>query len=197
MRKPAAAMMAALSAASVLALGIAPANASDDVPSDYSNEQLAENVVIEDVPGDPVTQADEDALKAAMMARSAFGSTAIDPFALDVFGVSVNVPKGCFLNHKIEGSGKKVGYQMAGVDCVGPAATVTRFCNSRLEFHYADTSGKTYKIERGPVNKSCSTAGVPTFKIEQFRILPEYGKTCAHLYVNGKRKAVQCHFITK
>ncbi|GAA3788246.1 hypothetical protein GCM10022403_023400 [Streptomyces coacervatus] len=130
------------------------------------------------------------------LTRSATGSGAVDSFSYTVGGATINVPTGCFLTHSIKGSGKKISSQIAGVDCVGLAAIGTRFCNTRLEFHYADTAGKTYKIMRGPLNTTCKTGTVPTYKIGA-RELPKYGKACAQLFVNGKRRAVQCHFITK
>ncbi len=187
----------------MLALGSSTVHASEDVPSDYSGESLADDVVIEDVPGEAVTPEEEEEVKAPeiselpdLMPRSASGSTAISSFNYSVGGLTVKVPAGCFLTHSVKGSGKKINSQIAGVDCAGLAAIGTRFCNSRLEFHYADTSGKTYKIKRGPLRKTCYTGSFPTYKIGS-QTLPKYGKACAQLYVNGKRRAVQCHFITK
>ncbi|GGR82038.1 hypothetical protein GCM10010252_20810 [Streptomyces aureoverticillatus] len=206
MRKISAVLMAGVSTAALLAVGTTSASAAEavpDVPSDYSGEVLADDVVIEDVAGDEVTPEDEAEVKAPDFAglpdgvvRSAAGSAAISSFNYSVGGVTIKVPAGCFLMHSIKGSGKKVNSQIAGVDCVGVAALATRFCNTRLELHYADTSGKTYKIKRGPLKTKCHTGTVPTYKIGA-HTLPKYGKACAQLFVNGSRRAVQCHFITK
>lgn len=208
MRKISAVVMAGVSTAALLVVGTSSASAAvvpdvPDVPSDYSGEVLADDVVIEDVTGDEVTPEDEAEVKAPdyaelpdVMPRSAAGSAAISSFNYSVGGVTIKVPAGCFLTHSLKGSGKKVNSQIAGVDCVGVAALATRFCNTRLELHYADTSGKTYKIKRGPLKTKCHTGTVPTYKIGA-HTLPKYGKACAQLFVNGSRRAVQCHFITK
>ncbi|MGH4033501.1 hypothetical protein ACQB60_31725 [Actinomycetota bacterium Odt1-20B] len=192
--------MAGVSTAALLAVGASTAQASEDVPSDYSGEVLAEDVVIEDVPGEDVTPEEEEEVKApdhtSGMPASATGSAALGVFSYSHGGVTIKVPSGCFLTHAIKGSGKKVNSQIAGIDCVGVAALGSRFCNSRLEFHYADTSGKTYQIKRGPLRKTCHTGSFPTYKLGAHTI-PKHGKACAQFFVNGKRKAVQCHFITK
>ncbi len=197
LRKITAAAMAGISAAALLAVGASSAQAAEDIPSDYSGEALADHVAIEDIPGDAVTAEDQKLVKAPNpMLRSAAGSTAIGSFSYSIGGATFNVPTGCFLTHSIKGSGKKIDRQITGVDCVGPAVLATRFCNTRLEYHYADTAGKTYKIVRGPLNTTCKTGTVPVYKTGK-RTLPKYGKACAQLFVNGKRRAVQCHFITK
>ncbi|KUH36323.1 hypothetical protein ATE80_24360 [Streptomyces kanasensis] len=85
---------------------------------------------------------------------------------------------------------------MAGVDCVGPTALLAKFCNTRLEFHYANTAGKTYKIKRGPLNSPCRSGTVNSLNVAADHTLAHYGKACAQLFVNGKRRAVQCHYIT-
>ncbi|MBB1255732.1 hypothetical protein [Streptomyces alkaliterrae] len=196
MRKGTALLAAGISAAAVLTMGTSAQ--AVDVPSDYTGLDLADDVVVEDVAGERVTPEDEELVRApeGLMPRSAAGSSAIGVFSYSHGGLTIKVPSGCFLTHSIKGSGKKVDRQIAGVDCVGPAALGARFCNTRLEFHYADTSGKTYKIKRGPLNNKCTTGTVPTYKIGA-HTLPKYGKACAQLFVNGKRTAVQCHFITK
>ncbi|WP_055698491.1 hypothetical protein [Streptomyces silaceus] len=203
MRAFSAAVMAGVSTAALIAVGTSPAYASEDIPSDYSGEVLADGVVIEDIPGEEVTPEEEEEVKAPDYSglpdgavRSATGSTALGVFTYSHGGVTIKVPSGCFLTHSVKGSGKKVSSQLAGVDCVGPAALGSRFCNARLEFHYADTAGKTYKIKRGPLRTKCYTGTFPTYKIGA-HTLPKYGKACAQLFINGSRKAVQCHFITK
>ncbi|GAA4795523.1 hypothetical protein GCM10023329_55220 [Streptomyces sanyensis] len=206
MRKTTAAVLAGLSTAALVVTG-APAAYADgedpagfaaastvgDVPSDYTGEDLAEDVVIEDIEGELLAPED----KPRRVARSAAGSTAIGSFSYSVGGTTISIPTGCFMTHSIKGSGKRINRQIAGVDCVGPSVFASRFCNTRFEFHYADTRGKTYKIQRGPLLTKCHTGTVPVYTFSKAHTLPKYGKACAQLFVNGSRKAVQCHYITK
>ncbi len=106
----------------------------------------------------------------------------------------MKVPTGCFLTHSIEGSGRRITSQLAGVDCVGIAATFSRFCNWRIDFAYADTDNRTYKTSRGVMHPECK--GDPLRRVKP-QTLPKYGKACAKFFVNGKLRAVQCHYITK
>ncbi|MFJ5657309.1 DNRLRE domain-containing protein [Streptomyces microflavus] len=128
--------------------------------------------------------------------RSAIGSTALGVFEYTVGGYTMKIPSGCFLTHKITGKRRSITYQMASTDCVGVAALAS-FCNWRMDFAYADTSNRTYKTLKGAVHVTCKRGGGTTRKIEKNRTLAHYGKACAKLYVNGSRRATQCHYITK
>ncbi|MFE3036965.1 hypothetical protein ACFXKY_35590 [Streptomyces canus] len=125
---------------------------------------------------------------------SATGTTAVGTFDYDLHGAAVKVPVGCFFTHSIDGSGKRIDRQLAGVDCAGLAVTFTQFCNWRIDFSYADTDNRTYKVSRGRTRAECK--GNP-LRRKGAQTLPKYGKACARFYVNGKLRAVQCHFITK
>ncbi|MFF4257430.1 hypothetical protein ACFY1L_40225 [Streptomyces sp. NPDC001663] len=125
---------------------------------------------------------------------SATGTTAVGTFSYDLHGVGVKVPVGCFLTHSIKGSGKRITSQLAGVDCVGIAATFSRFCNWRIDFTYADMSNRIYRTSRGATHSECK--GDP-LRHNAPQTLPKYGKACARFYVNGALRATQCHFITK
>lgn len=124
----------------------------------------------------------------------ATGSTAIGSFDYDLRGAGVRVPTGCFLTHTIKGSGKRITSQFAGADCAGLAVTFTKFCNWRIDFSYADTDNKTYRTSRGTTHAECK--GDPLRNAAP-QTLPKYGKACAKFHVNGKSRAVQCHYITK
>ncbi|MGD3111480.1 hypothetical protein [Streptomyces sp. YGL11-2] len=139
----------------------------------------------------PATEADEN----PPVLRSAAGSTAIGAFTYSAGGLTIKVPAGCFLTHAVSGKGLKINSQRAGVDCVGPMALAAKFCNTRIEFHYADTNNKTYRVDKGPLNGSCKTGTVPMLSKGAKTV--KAGKACAQLWVNGQRKAVQCHYITK
>ncbi|MFG2512106.1 hypothetical protein [Streptomyces sp. NPDC048584] len=131
---------------------------------------------------------------AAPAHASATGSSAIGSFTYEVRGAAVKIPVGCFLTHAVKGSGKRITKQFAGVDCVGVAATFSKFCNWRIDFAYADTDNKTYKTSRGATHAEC--AGAP-LRHAAPQTLPTYGKACAKLHINGKLRAAQCHYIKK
>ncbi|MFF4274935.1 hypothetical protein [Streptomyces sp. NPDC001536] len=82
----------------------------------------------------------------------------------------------------------------AGVDCMGLAATFSKFCNWRIDFTYADTGNRTYRTARGKTHNECRR---DPLRRNSAQTLPKYGKACARFYVNGKLRATQCHFITK
>ncbi|CAL9447927.1 hypothetical protein SUDANB105_02370 [Streptomyces sp. enrichment culture] len=124
----------------------------------------------------------------------ATGSAVIGSFSYELNGVGVKVPVGCFLTHTIKGSGKRITSQFAGVDCAGLAATFSQFCNWRIDFSYADTDNRTYRTSRGATHAECK--GNP-LRHARPQTLPRYGKACAKFHVNGKLRAVQCHYITK
>ncbi|MDX2547042.1 hypothetical protein ACOT81_33055 [Streptomyces sp. WI04-05B] len=125
---------------------------------------------------------------------SATGTTTIGSFSYDLRGAGIKVPVGCFLTHTIKGSGKRITSQFAGVDCVGVAATFSRFCNWRIDFTYADTENKTYRTSRGATHTECER---DPLRHNAPQKLPKYGKACARFHVNGKLRATQCHFVTK
>ncbi|MGI5485006.1 hypothetical protein [Streptomyces lavendofoliae] len=187
----------AVSAAILLAAGATPAYADEsgtfDIPSDYTGEEFTDDLVIEDMPGDEETGMSP---RSATDATSAAGSSPVETFSYQVGGLTLSIPTGCALTHAIRGGGRSITNQNAGVDCVGPAALASKFCNTRIEFHYANTSNKTYKITRGPLNTTCYTGRVKMFTNATDHTLAHYGKACAQLFVNGKRRAVQCHYIT-
>ncbi|MBT2508624.1 DNRLRE domain-containing protein [Streptomyces sp. ISL-98] len=101
----------------------------------------------------------------------------------------------CNMGHKIEGSGKKIKYQRGKFGC-GPLPDLgLGFCNWRMEWHYADTYGKSYRWDRGSTHNQCATKGIrETFTDKN---LKHYGKACAQFWSGGKRRGVQCHSITR
>ncbi|GAA2290022.1 hypothetical protein GCM10010415_71950 [Streptomyces atrovirens] len=131
---------------------------------------------------------------AGLAHASATGSAAIGSFTYQVRGAAVKIPVGCFLTHTIKGSGKRITSQLAGVDCVGVAATFSQFCNWRIDFAYADTNNKTYRTSRGATHAECEGAPLRNAAPQTLSV---YGKACAKLYISGTLRATQCHFITK
>jgi hypothetical protein len=53
-------------------------------------------------------------------------------FEYSVGGVTMKVPTGCMFTHIIRGSGRRITYQNAGVDCAFVGALSTGFCNWRI-----------------------------------------------------------------
>lgn len=124
----------------------------------------------------------------------AMGSTPVRTFEYSVGGMTVKVPTGCMFTHIIRGSGRKITYQNAGVDCAFVAALSSGFCNWRIDFTYADTNNRTYRTSRGETHSECE---IDPMRNNSLHTLPRYGRACARLYVNGVRRVSQCHHITK
>ncbi|MFC5957790.1 hypothetical protein ACFP51_25985 [Streptomyces pratens] len=122
------------------------------------------------------------------------GSTPVRTFEYTVGGVTMKVPTGCMFTHVIRGSGKEITYQNAGVDCAFVGALSSGFCNWRIDFAYSDTNNKTYRTSRGRTHSECR---IDPMRSNSPQRLPQYGKACAHLYVNGVKRVSQCHHITK
>ncbi|MFD7093780.1 hypothetical protein ACWGHU_09015 [Streptomyces xanthophaeus] len=125
---------------------------------------------------------------------TAIGSTPVATFDYQVGGVTMKVPTGCMFTHVIRGGGKTITYQNAGVDCGFVGALNAGFCNWRIDFTYADTDNKTYRTSRGKTHTECK---INPMRDNAPQKLPRYGKACAHIHVNGVRRAAQCHHITK
>jgi hypothetical protein len=131
------------------------------------------------------------ALVTSTASATAIGAEPVGGFEMDTpAGVTVRVPE-CQLNHEIHGGGKKITHQIAYLGCAVPQVSL---CNWRIDFHYADTNGTTYKIDKGKTHHSCDLSAKREVKTNH--TLKHYGKACAHLVVNGKRCGVQCHNIT-
>lgn len=125
---------------------------------------------------------------------SAIGSTPVQTFEYSVGGATMKVPTGCMFTHIIRGSGRKITYQNAGVDCAFVGAMSSGFCNWRIDFAYADTDNRHYRTSRGATHSECK---IDPMRNNHPQTLPRYGKACAHLHVNGVRRVSQCHHITK
>ncbi|MGW3103156.1 hypothetical protein [Streptomyces sp. NPDC001100] len=124
----------------------------------------------------------------------AIGSTPVRTFEYSVGGMTMKIPTGCLFTHIIRGSGRKISYQNAGVDCAFVGALSSGFCNWRIDFTYADTENRTYHTSRGTTHTECR---IDPMRNNSAQTLPRYGKACARLYVGGTRRVSQCHNITK
>ncbi|MDX3532105.1 hypothetical protein P1P75_38370 [Streptomyces sp. ID05-39B] len=112
----------------------------------------------------------------------AAGSTPVQTFEYSVGGMTMKIPTGCMFTHIIRGSGKKITYQNAGVDCAFVGALSSGFCNWRIDFTYADTSNRTYRTSRGRTHSECK---IDPMRNNSPQTLPRYGEACARLYVTG------------
>ncbi|MFF9057882.1 hypothetical protein ACF09K_04110 [Streptomyces sp. NPDC014882] len=124
----------------------------------------------------------------------AAGSTPVQTFQYSVGGMTMKIPTGCMFTHIIRGSGRKITYQNAGVDCAFVGALSSGFCNWRIDFTYADTGNRIYRASRGRTHSECK---IDPMRNNSRQTLPRYGKACARLFVNGIKRAGQCHHITK
>ncbi|MFI6206993.1 hypothetical protein ACIBAI_11365 [Streptomyces sp. NPDC051041] len=125
---------------------------------------------------------------------TAIGSAPVRTFEYSVGGATMKIPTGCMFTHIIRGSGRRITYQNAGVDCAFVGAVSSRFCNWRIDFTYADTNNRIYRTSRGRTHNECR---IDPMRSNSPQRLPRYGKACAHLHVNGVRRVSQCHHITK
>ncbi|MGP3735235.1 hypothetical protein ACTWJ9_18870 [Streptomyces sp. GDS52] len=64
----------------------------------------------------------------------AIGSAPVRSFEYNVGGVTMKIPTGCMFTHAVRGSGKKITYQNADVDCAFVGALSSGFCNWRIDF---------------------------------------------------------------
>lgn len=128
--------------------------------------------------------------------NSATGTSPIGSFNYSVGGASISVPVGCFLTHRVVGSGQSVEDDFAGVDCVGPAAVLPGFfCNWQFKFEFYNDRGTRYFDTVEPVTHSCNTSiGVHHSPIAPF--LADCGQACVRFIVNATVRASQCHSIT-
>ena len=149
--------------------------------------------------GDPVAAEPEVSSETAgdVSIQSAFGSTPIGGFNYSFKGITISVPTGCFLSHNIEGSGLNVKSANGGVDCIGIAGTMTSlFCNWEIKWRYKDTTGTQYRLKSTGLYSNCmNQSGVKKEPNTPFTAKP--GTACAEFWVNGVRRASQCHSITK
>ncbi|MER6441704.1 DNRLRE domain-containing protein [Streptomyces sp. NPDC001185] len=124
----------------------------------------------------------------------AIGFQSMKQFDFEFAGVTIHVPIGCEIGHRIHGSGRRITEQAGWVGCDDFTGSFsTGFCNWHLDFHYADSNGKTYKILKGGMHTSCTHG--PWREIGADRTLAHYGKACVHFVVGGKDRGVQCHQI--
>jgi hypothetical protein len=112
-------------------------------------------------------------------------------------GVSmpISIPAGQ-LSHTIKGSGRKIEGQQAIYSVVpGIGALKGKICNWRIDFVYKQ-DGKEYLRERGKTVRECDGFTGPVMEKAKPKTV-RYGKACAELWVDGKKKATQCHNIVK
>ncbi|MER7480226.1 DNRLRE domain-containing protein [Streptomyces sp. NPDC126510] len=164
------------SGAVVLSLNDLDGVAAVQLPLDTSQAPVVDGGSGDDVSISPMT---------------AVSATPVSTFEYAVGGATIRIPTGCFWSQLIKGSGRKITYQDGSADCYPPASIYTKFCNWRVDFHYADTNGRTYSINKGSMHNTCAYGDLIR-KRERNHTLPHYGKACAHLFVAGKRREVTC-----
>lgn len=149
-----------------------------------------------DLDGDAAAQIQIPLQSAGAGTMSAAGSSSIGSFSYQYDGFTLSIPLGCWFTHSINGSKRYINWELAGVDCYA-VGVFSRFCNTRIDFAYADGNNHTYSTSRGKTHYTCYWGHVPVRHAPGKRNLPHYGKACAKLYINGTRRAVQCHYITR
>jgi hypothetical protein len=125
----------------------------------------------------------------------------VPAFRISQLGVDIPIPAGA-LEHVIEGEGRRIESQVAEyratVPISGLIALKGRVCNWQIDFSYKDSrTGKEYLRERGKAIPECGGLLHGLRGKAKPKTLPEFGKACAELWVNGKFRAAQCHSITR
>ncbi|MEV3992811.1 hypothetical protein AB0J57_28280 [Streptomyces sp. NPDC049837] len=130
-------------------------------------------------------------------AASAVGYAKVVGFCHDFRGAEVCAPV-TTLGHFIQGKGKKITRQEASVqDVAGGDTAGGKWCNWRIDWRYSDSNGRVYKISKGRTHNRCDWLGSIGRVDKTKRTLKHYGKACADFHVGGKKRASQCHYITK
>ena len=113
------------------------------------------------------------------------------PVALNATSVDLTLPYG-YLCHLMESRGKEISVQRAAytsnASIYGPL--VRNICNWRIDFVYYGMDGKEYMRDEGETVNNCKGA---SRVIEKGKTLPQYGTTCAELFVDSKVRLTQCH----
>lgn len=129
-----------------------------------------------------------------MEPRSAAGWGVIGSYNLDVYGVSVVIPGG-FLYHKITGEGKSVTYESGTYYSqrnVTAPWTIT-LCNIRIDWQNRNND-RIYTTSIGNTRTGCFKEAWPARYDYSSRTL-KTGQQCARIWVGGKFRGEQCHWI--
>lgn len=129
-----------------------------------------------------------------------FGTSPVGTFSYSYQGISIQVPIGCWLSVSAHGAGRKITNIVAGVECIGPAAIIPGLlCNTKAQFRYTDSSGKTYLSGWSKSNPRCLQAQAdfrPPASISP-KTASKCGQLCVDAYVNSAKRATTCVQITK
>ncbi|MQY15787.1 hypothetical protein SRB5_59780 [Streptomyces sp. RB5] len=128
---------------------------------------------------------------------SAVGYAKVDKFCYEAGGHNLCLPT-TTLGHFIRGSGRTITREEASVqDTFGGDTAGGKWCNWRIDWRYADTAGRTYRIVKGPMHHSCGGLTSIGRVDKRKKTLKHYGKACAAFYAGNQVRAVQCHNIVK
>lgn len=123
---------------------------------------------------------------------------AIGYFSYGFEGLSIKVPKGCFLTnavnyvHHSAADSNRPGIKTVrvGTDCIGPAAANPYwFCGRRVIVRFYDTDKRMYFKWKSPKRYNCRSFDKWTVPAS---VWGRYGKVCASLYVNGTKRRTTC-----
>ncbi|MCS0634646.1 hypothetical protein NX801_03025 [Streptomyces sp. LP05-1] len=137
------------------------------------------------------------AMTAEPAAASAVGYAKVVGVCYEFRGQNVCAPV-TTLGHYIQGSGKRITRQEASVqDVAGGDTAGGKWCNWRIDWRYVDSNGRAYQVSRGKAHYRCDWLGSIGRVDKTRRTLKHYGKACADFHAGGKKRASQCHYITK
>ena len=115
----------------------------------------------------------------------------VDPNAI---AVDIKEPYG-YLCHSVHTNGKEIKEQRAAFTTHAGInePRVKNICNWRIDFVYFDTEGDEYSRDKGETIGDCKKGA--SREIAKAVNLPDYGTTCANLFVDGELRYTQCHRI--
>jgi hypothetical protein len=118
-----------------------------------------------------------------------------EPVSFNATSVEMTLPYG-YLCHLMESRGKEISNQRAAytsnASIYGPL--VGEICNWRIDFVYYDTKGDEYMRDKGETVNNCKGA---SRVVAKNKTVPQYGSTCAELFVDGKVRLTQCHSMNE
>ena len=117
------------------------------------------------------------------------------PVVVNPVSVDLVIPFG-YLCHLMKSTGKAISEQRAAYtsnsNIYGPL--VRDICNWRIDFVYYGMDGKEYMRDKGETINGCKGA---SRIVEKSKTLPQFGSTCAELFVDGTVRLIQCHGMTE
>ena len=112
-----------------------------------------------------------------------------DPKAISA---EIRLPYG-YLCHFVQMRGKEISEQRAAYTANASiyGSLVQNICNWRIDFVYYDPNGDEYMRDKGETVSDCNKGASRV--VDTTKKLPQFGTTCAKLFIEGEARFTQCH----